>query len=54
MAGGQIYQGNRFETSITESARGQSNLAERLATRGLQEKLDSEKQQALRAQKRHD
>lgn len=47
MAGGQIYQGNRFETSITESARGQSNLAERLATRGLQEKLDSEKQQAL-------
>lgn len=47
MAGGQIYQGNRFETSITESVRGQSNLAERLATRGLQEKLDSEKQQAL-------
>lgn len=44
--GGQIYQGNRFETSVTESARGRVDVSN-LANRGVQEQLDRNKQQAL-------
>lgn len=44
--GGQIYQGNRFETSVTESARGRVDVSN-LANKGVQEQLDRNKQQAL-------
>lgn len=44
--GGQIYQGNRFETSVTESARGRIDVSN-LANKGVQEQLDRNKQQAL-------
>ena len=44
--GGQIYQGNRFETPVTESARGRIDVSN-LANKGVQEQLDRNKQQAL-------
>lgn len=44
--GGQIYEGNRFRTSVTESARGRVDVSN-LANKGVQEQLDRNKQQAL-------
>ena len=42
MAGGQIYEGNRFRTSLTKPVR-----MDNLANRGVQEQLDRSKQEAL-------
>lgn len=44
--GGQIYEGNRFRTSVTQSGRGQTDLRG-LANSGVQEQLDRNKQEAL-------
>lgn len=44
--GGQLYEGNRFRTSVTESARGRVDVSN-LANRGVQEELDRNKQEAL-------
>ena len=46
MAGGQLYEGNKFQTSLTESARGRTDVSN-LANRGVQEQLDQKKQEAL-------
>lgn len=46
MAGGQLYEGNKFQTSLTESARGRVDVSN-LANRGVQEQLDQKKQEAL-------
>lgn len=46
MAGGQLYEGNKFQTSVTESARGRVDVSN-LANRGVQEQLDQKKQEAL-------
>lgn len=46
MAGGQLYEGNKFQTSLTESARGRIDVSN-LANRGVQEQLDQKKQEAL-------
>lgn len=46
MAGGQLYEGNKFQTSVTESARGRIDVSN-LANRGVQEQLDQKKQEAL-------
>lgn len=43
---GQIYEGNRFRTSVTQSGRGQTNVRG-LANSGVQEQLDRNKEQAL-------
>lgn len=46
MTGGQIYEGNKFVTPITQSARGQIDVSN-LANKGVQEQLERNKQQAL-------
>ena len=46
-AGGQIYEGGKFSSPVMQSARGQSNLTQNLANRGVQEQLDRNKQEAL-------
>mgnify|MGYP003417963371 CR=1 FL=1 len=46
MAGGQLYEGNRFRTSTTQSGRGRVDVSN-LANRGVQQQLDNEKAQAL-------
>lgn len=44
--GGQIYEGNQFRTSITQSGRGQVDVSN-LANSGVQEQLDRNKEQAM-------
>ena len=46
-AGGQIYEGGKFSSPVMQSARGQSNLTQNLANRGVQEQIDRNKQEAL-------
>lgn len=47
MAGGQLYQGNQFRSSVTQLSNGSSNLTQNLANRGVQEQLERNKEQAL-------
>lgn len=46
MAGGQLYEGNKFQRNVTESARGRIDVSN-LANRGVQEQLDQKKQEAM-------